>query len=181
MDAIEQVFEVLGRSGSRQYGGERVTQLAHALQCAALAERHGADSPLIAAALMHDLGHLLGEGDRGLAARGIDARHEDIAATWLAPWFGPETTEPVRLHVEAKRCLCRADPAYFDHLSAGSVTSLQVQGGIHSETEAAAFRARPHAEAAMLLRRWDDDAKDPHARTPGLEHFRPHLQAALRA
>src|SRR3546814_10307114 len=87
------------------------------------------------------------------------ARHEDIAAVWLQQYFPAAVVEPVRLHVEAKRYLCRAEPAYWAGLSQGSKTSLDVQGGIHSEAAAATFIAQPHAADAVLLPRWDDSAK----------------------
>ena len=153
------------------YGGERVTQLQHALQCATLAEKAGESDELITAALLHDYGHMVAK-DEGAAAAGKDMRHEEIAAKSLRRWFGPGVTEPICLHVAAKRYLCAVDPDYFAKLSEASVTSLNVQGGPFSKSDADAFLAGDHGAAAAKLRVWDDLAKDPEVTTKPLEHFR---------
>jgi len=178
-EAIDEILGLFATEGARSYGEERVSQLAHGLQCAWLAEQAGASSELVVAALLHDIGHLVDGGDRGLATQGVDARHEDRGSRYLSAWFGPGVTEPVRLHVAAKRYLCQVDDGYFDLLSPASVRSLEVQGGIYSPAEADQFAADPHGPAAAQLRRWDDEAKDPTRQTPGLTHFRRHLEAAL--
>ena len=116
MNGLDELFRLLEEKGGARYGGEQVNQLQHALQCAALAERTKAPDSLVIAALLHDIGHL-SHDDEGLAARGLDARHEDTGAEVLSRFFGPDVTEPVRLHVEAKRYLCTANPRYFDRLS----------------------------------------------------------------
>lgn len=177
---VNQVMTLLEAAGAERYGMEAVSQLQHALQCAMHAERTGSSPSLIAASLLHDIGHLVGEGDEGLAERGIDAAHEQIAAEWLSRHFPPAVVEPVRLHVDAKRYLCRTDPNYWNGLSEASKTSLEVQGGIYSESEAAAFIALPYAEDAVKLRRWDDAAKTPRLKTPDLVHFRRYVEASLR-
>ncbi len=150
-------------------------QLAHAVQCAALAEREGAEVALVCACLLHDAGHLW--NDRGVTptARGIDDHHEHVAAARLATLFGPEVTEPIRLHVEAKHWLCAMDAGYRAALSADSVRSLKLQGGPLDEDAARAFEARPFARDAIALRRWDDRAKDPAMTTPPIERFLPLL------
>lgn len=172
---VDDVMALLVEAGAHRYGDEAVSQLAHALQCAALAEGEGAVDSLIAAALLHDVGHLVGKGDEGAARQGIDRKHENVAAGYLRQGFPAAVTEPIRLHVAAKQYLCHADAGYFDRLSPASVTSLQVQGGIFDAAAAEAFIARPFAADAVRLRRWDDDAKDPKARTPDLAHYRPLL------
>lgn len=180
MAILDEIMTLLEKAGGERYGGEAVSQLEHALQCAMHAERMGSTPALITASLLHDIGHLVGAGDEGLAEKGVDARHEDIAARWLRQYFPEAVTEPVRLHVEAKRYLCQAEPAYWAGLSQSSKTSLEVQGGIYSDGEAAAFIAQPHAGDAVMLRRWDDAAKAPELKTPGLDHYRPIVAAALR-
>ncbi|MCX7354327.1 MAG: HD domain-containing protein [Alphaproteobacteria bacterium] len=180
MDAIETLLDLMNRMGAIRYGSEPVPQLDHALQCAALAEREGASSQLVAAALLHDIGHLTAD-DEGAALRGVDARHEIDGSGFLAAWFGGEVTRPVRLHVDAKRYLCAVDPAYFDGLSPASVRSLALQGGPFSAHEAQRFIAQAQASEAMRLRRWDDGAKVPGAATPPLSHYRLHLEEALAA
>ena len=180
-EPVDRILELLAQLGADRYGGEEVTQLAHALQCATFAQQSGADDSLVAAALLHDIGHLVNPKDEGAAARGIDAAHEKVGAAFLARWFGPAVTAPIAQHVNAKRYLCQAEDGYFGKLSDESVRSLAVQGGPYSAAEAAAFRARPYAEAAVALRRWDELAKDPEMKTPSLADFRPVLERALGA
>lgn len=180
MDAIETLFGLLNRMGAVRYGSESVSQLDHALQCAALAEREGASSQLVVAALLHDIGHLTAD-DEGAALQGIDARHEIDGSGFLAAWFGGEVTRPVRLHVDAKRYLCAVEPAYFEGLSPASVRSLALQGGPFSAEEAHRFIAQAQAPEAVRLRRWDDGAKVPGAGTPPLAHYRLHVEEALAA
>lgn len=173
-EIVEQVFSVYQRHGGRHYG-EHVTELQHALQCATFAQQFGESDAVIAACLLHDYGHLLHEMGEDIAARGIDARHEDLGAMALQEWFGPEIVEPTRLHVAAKRYLCWKDARYFDGLSAASQRSLELQGGPMSGEEAAAFEANPHHQAAVRVRRYDDMGKVPHMQTPSLESFRALL------
>jgi [1-hydroxy-2-(trimethylamino)ethyl]phosphonate dioxygenase len=180
MQILDQIMILLENAGAERYGGEPVSQLEHALQCAMHAERMGSSPELITAALLHDIGHLVGEGDEGQAEHGIDAGHEHLAADWLERHFGAAVVEPVRLHVDAKRYLCRAEPHYWAGLSKSSQTSLEVQGGIYSEAEAEGFIARPFARDAVNLRRWDDAAKTPRMKTPDLSHYRLIVAAALK-
>jgi phosphonate degradation associated HDIG domain protein len=181
MNPVDQVLERLQRGAAAEYGSDRVTQLEHALQCATLAEEAGAAVPLIVASLLHDIGHLVHELGRDPAGRGIDDRHEVRGRDWLGKWFAEEVTGPVRLHVDAKRYLTATDPGYFATLSLGSVRSLELQGGPFPLPLAEGFIALPHAAAAVRLRRWDESAKVVGKATPDLAHFRPHLEAALRA
>lgn len=179
MTAIDSLLGLLRTAGQGRYGETDVTQLEHALQCAALAESEGASSALIAAALLHDIGHLANPDDYPALLRDEDGRHEESGAVLLAQWFGPEVSEPVRLHVPAKRYLAIAEPGYDALLSPASVTSLRLQGGPFTPAEAQDFLTLPHAEAAIRLRRWDDAAKTRDLATPGLDHFADHLAASL--
>jgi gamma-butyrobetaine dioxygenase len=163
------LLALFGRKGGEPYG-ERVTQAAHALQAAALAEAEGATPALVAAALLHDVGHFLAKPGDG------DDRHEDIGAGILMKLFGPAVAEPVRLHVAAKRFLCATEPGYFATLSSASVASLAQQGDPFTPGEAAAFERRPHAADAVRLRRWDDLAKVPDAPTKNLAAYAPLLE-----
>jgi OPA family glycerol-3-phosphate transporter-like MFS transporter len=178
-DLIARVLELLDKHGGALYGGEAVTQREHALQAALAAERAGAAPALIAAALLHDVGHLLPESHAGDGAQDTDLRHEAAGAAWLAAHFPPEVVEPIRLHVAAKRYLCFAESDYREGLSPASEASLRVQGGPFTADEARAFLAVPHAPAAVELRRWDEAAKVPGMETPGLEHYRPYFEAVL--
>ena len=180
-EADNHTIEVIRERGDAAYLGEPVSQTEHALQAAWAAEKTGADSALIAAALLHDLGHLLHDLPEDCAEAGIDDQHEDRGARWLARHFGPEVTEPIRLHVPAKRYLCATEQGYFEQLSEASVVSLRLQGGPFTPDEAARFLERPHAQAALALRRLEEQAKVPGLATPDLEHFRPRLEAARAA
>jgi phosphonate degradation associated HDIG domain protein len=177
VDYIIRLFEQRGRA---DYGGERVTQLAHALQTAWQAEQQGASKALIVAALLHDIGHLLHDLAPGYAGRGIDDRHEMLGARWLSTYFGPEVTLPIQLHVASKRYLCATEAAYFATLSSGSIRSLELQGGPFTSEQAQRFAATPYAQDAIVLRRWDEEAKVCGLQTPALEHFRPYLEAVLQ-
>jgi [1-hydroxy-2-(trimethylamino)ethyl]phosphonate dioxygenase len=180
-DPVAFLLRLFKERGDAAYIGEPVSQAEHALQTAWAAERAGADGNLIVAALLHDVGHLLHNLPENCAEAGIDDAHEILGATWLAEHFGPAVAEPVRLHVDAKRFLCTTDPAYLGLLSEASVRSLKLQGGLFTPDEAAKFRAHPQAEAAVALRRFDEQAKVPGLPTPALEHFRSYLEAACAA
>ncbi|WP_354642758.1 TauD/TfdA family dioxygenase [Kitasatospora camelliae] len=175
--ALDELEGLFAGEGAGEYLGEAVTLAEHMLQAGALAEAAGAPPHLVAAALLHDVGHFHGSGTELMAGR--DNRHSHTGADRLGRWFGPEVTEPIRLHVAAKRYLCTVEPAYRAGLSAASEYTLQVQGGPMDETEAAAFAAHPAAADAVALRRWDDHAKRPATTTPPFAHFRPLLAALM--
>lgn len=177
---IDDIDELFAARGNAAYLGEPVSQTEHALQAAWAAEQEGAPLPTVVAALLHDVGHLLHDLPEHCADDGIDDRHERLGAEWLTRRFGPDVTEPVRLHVEAKRCLCATDADYHDRLSEASRVSLRLQGGPMSPTEAAEFLRQPFAEQAVALRRYDDRAKIRGLETPTIDYFRPHLRAVIR-
>ena len=182
---IPAIFELFDVLGAKMYGSEPVSQLAHALQCAELAESAGADPELVAACLLHDVGHMLAPQNRqgGLRAMSasdpdVDDIHQYVGLPFLLHLFSDAVIEPIRLHVDAKRYLCRAESTYWEGLSPASKHSLQLQGGIYSEAEAEAFIRQPHAYEAVLLRRWDDQAKIAGKVTPDLGHFRATLMSS---
>ncbi|MEU6848776.1 HD domain-containing protein [Actinacidiphila alni] len=176
IDALEALFE---GAGAEQYLGEEVTQAQHMLQAAALAEAADAPAALVAAALLHDIGHFQGTVSGAQWLSGTDNRHSQVGADRLAAWFGPAVTEPVRLHVPAKRYLCAVEPAYAGTLSAESIRTLAVQGGPMSAAEVRAYEAGPYALDAVAVRRWDDLAKDPVAVVAGFAHYRTLLAALM--
>ncbi len=178
---IEQILEAFRKYGDQLYdGGEQVTQQQHALQTARAAEKDGASDTLIAAAILHDYGHLVHDLPQEIVAQGIDDRHEELVAALLDPYFVPAVTEPARLHVPAKRYLCAVEPSYFNKLSPVSVRSLELQGGPLTEAEVKAFEALPHFADAVRLRRYDEMGKDPDAVTPDLVYYLPFLEAGLK-
>jgi phosphonate degradation associated HDIG domain protein len=175
---VDDIIGLLQVQGAAQYGREAVSQQQHARQCAHLAERAGAERELVAAALLHDLGHLLATRAPAAApASGADDLHQYLALPFLRGVFPEAVLEPIRMHVDAKRYLCHVDADYWAGLSPASQRSLLVQGGPFPAEEAAAFLMQPFAADAVALRRWDDGAKDPAAKPPGLAHYRSVLES----
>ena len=179
MSVIDDLFTLFREKGEALYFGEAVTETEHALQSAHLAAQAGAGPELVAAALLHDVGHLLHGLGEDVAERGIDGRHEAAGADWLARHFGPAVVDPVRLHVAAKRYLCAVEPDYAAGLSDSSRLSLRLQGGPMTADQVAAFEREPHSRQAVAVRRWDDGAKVPGWVVPPLQHYRPLLDAML--
>jgi gamma-butyrobetaine dioxygenase len=175
MSIVTEFGELLAGEGGQDYLGEAVSVATHLLQAGGLARTAGAPDALVAAALLHDVGHFTGAISGQELMSGTDNHHDDAGARWLATWFGPEVTEPVRLHVLAKRYLCAVEPSYFDRLSTASVYTLRLQGGPMSADEVAEFEANPYHRDAVAVRRWDDEAKDPDGPTPDYADFVPIL------
>ena len=177
----QELLDIFVGRATRRYGLSAINQLQHALQAATLAEADDAPPATVLASLLHDVGHMVHTLGEDPAGRGIDDVHEELGAKWLAERFGPEVSEPVRLHVAAKRYLCAVESDYFSKLSPDSVRSLGLQGGPMSADEVEAFRRNPlHAEA-VRLRRFDEAAKDPRATTPDFDHFLRHVAVCRRA
>ena len=179
MGTVEKIVELFEKHGDSEYGGEAVTQLEHALQAALLAEQEKAPASLIAAALLHDVGHLLHDLPNDAPDQGIDDHHENSAGHFLRKWFPASVAEPVRLHVAAKRYLCATDPTYMARLSEPSLISLKLQGGPMTDSEIAEFEANPFFKDAVRLRHWDDTAKDPELSTPPFNHFVGYLRETV--
>jgi [1-hydroxy-2-(trimethylamino)ethyl]phosphonate dioxygenase len=176
---VDEVCELFATKGHAAYVGEPVSQLEHALQAAYFAEQESASDALVVAALLHDIGHLVHKLPEDAADHGIDTRHEQLGQAWLGRYCGPEVTEPIRLHVPAKRYLCATDPEYLAQLSPASVQSLGLQGGPFTPAELSEFESNPFYREAVTLRRWDDLAKVPNLPVPDLDHYRPKLARVL--
>ena len=174
------IAEIFERRGADSYLGEPVTMSQHMLQGAVLAERDSAAEELVAAALLHDIGHYTSEFGPLSDESHDDNYHDEAGARVLEGFFPPVVIECVRLHVAAKRYLCAAEPDYFARLSPDSVRSLSLQDGPMSPEEMAAFRVQPHAEAAVQLRRFNESAKVRNLPTPPVEHFLPFVRACLK-
>jgi gamma-butyrobetaine dioxygenase len=129
---------------------------------------HGAAPPLVAAALLHEIGHLLA------ALPGGDD-HAAAGVTLLAALFGPTVWTLVALHVAAKHYRCTTEPGYRAALSRASQRSLDRQGGPFDAAAAAHFITPPHAAAAVLLRRCDDGSKRDGTSRHGCADFMPML------
>ena len=158
-NAIDFILDLFARRGATEYMGEAVTMSQHMEQTAACAVADAAPDNLVIAALLHDIGHFIGEHPIEALENGIDNIHEDVGADYLQAHFPAEVSEPVRLHVAAKRYLCATDPDYLGRLSDASVQSLEVQGGPMKNAEVEGFEANPHHLAAVKLRHYDDDGK----------------------
>jgi len=181
MNITDEILEVFAKRGSGAYFGEGVSMTEHALQAAYFAQSAAAPPSLVVAALLHDVGHLVVDVPDDIADWTEDARHEEIGSAWLARRFPPEVSEPVRLHVPAKRYLCATDARYFLKLSAASVATLKLQGGPMSAADVALFETERFHEEAVRVRQWDDQGKVAGLVTPNLEDYRALIEGMARA
>jgi len=177
----DDLSQIYGVRAHERYGLSRINQLMHAVQAGALAQEQGLPSTLVVAALLHDVGHMVHHLGEHPAAEGIDDQHELVGAAWLERFFGPAVSEPVRLHVAAKRYLCGTEPAYFSTLSSDSVESLLLQGGPMTLSELGEFRNERYWQEAVMLRRIDEAAKDPDGPLPAFSSFRTIIEQAFYA
>lgn len=175
------IEDIFARRGAEEYMGEPVTIAEHMLQCAECAEKEGAGDALVAAALLHDIGHFTNEFPADAADQNIDALHEEAGARVLQRFFPPLVHDCVRHHVDAKRYLCATDPGYFARLSPASVHSLNLQGGPMSPAEVELFAENPHLKAILKVRIWDDTGKNPANKAPEFAHYAPLLERVVRA
>ena len=176
---VDYLINLLEKKGSNMiYGGENVCQLDHALQCAELAEQNKLPKSTIAAALLHDIGHLLYEGKDPIH-EGKDGHHENLGANYLAKYFGDEIINPIRAHVDSKKYLAAVEDGYYDLLSEASQISLAAQGGPFTKKEAEEFIKKPYMREAVEMRRFDDMAKIINKKTPSLSHFKSYLEEAF--
>ena len=171
--------EIFERRGAEEYLGEPVTIAEHMLQGAALAESEGASDELVAAALLHDIGHFTSEFGTYSPDDVEDKHHDDAGAEVLGPFFPPIVTECVRLHVAAKRYLCATDPSYFAKLSSASVHTLSLQGGSMSAAEVEKFRKNPFHNEAVRVRIWDEGGKVPGMNTRAFSDYALLLQRVV--
>lgn len=175
------LFAFMKERGKSNYD-ESVTQLEHGLQCADLAKQRGLSEAAITAALFHDIGHLLlDEHDDKSDFLAEDMAHEVAGGDFLQAWFPIEVTEPIRLHVAAKRYLCSTESAYYDQLSEASKRSFQVQGGKLSPEELAEFQKNEHLDIAVQLRRMDDDSKVQNKEVPEIDAYADIVTRSFRS
>jgi predicted HD phosphohydrolase len=154
--------------------GEGVSLLEHSLQCAVLAEAERASPSLVAAALLHDVGHLFEDEADALES---DHRHEATGVRALKGLFGEAVRAPIALHVSAKRWLCFSEPGYFETLSPASKRTLELQGGTFGAAEAEAFQRQPYWLQSVAVRRYDDLGKRPEPCGRTFADFMPLLRA----
>ncbi len=170
IDILEHIFET---EGSEEYLGEAVSMADHMIQTAMTAEKNGASDALIAASLLHDIGHFA-----HVSAENTDwhRKHDKAVAEFLDGHFGPEVIEPAHLHVQAKRYLCAIEPDYFGKLSPPSVHTLEKQGGPMHADEVKDFEGNPHHAEACQLRRWEEESKALGIETRRFSDYRPLLE-----
>jgi len=177
---IAHLLNLLKTKGSDlQYGNEDVTQLEHALQCAELTEQNNFPKETITAALLHDIGHLLYDGEDPVH-EGKDGYHENLGADYLSEYFGEAVTLPIRAHVDSKRYLSAVEKEYYELLSEASKKSLEVQGGPFTKEQADVFIKKPFMKQAVEIRRFDDQAKILNKKTPDLSHFKQYVVQSLK-
>ena len=172
MHVTEEVLGLFAATGGNTYS-EQVSMQQHALQAAALVRASGAQDALVLASLLHDVGHFLAQPDSEFGV----TDHGTTGGAWLAERFVAVVSEPVRLHVAAKRYRCFVDPAYEEELSPASIGTLRLQGGAMSAAEAREFEAEPFAQDALALRSFDDGGKVAGLDIPVLEAWRPLLDS----
>jgi phosphonate degradation associated HDIG domain protein len=173
------IGDIFARRGAEAYLGEAVTMSEHMLQSAVFAGRENPGDKLVAAALLHDIGHFTNEFGDDYIEQGVDNLHDEAGARLLEDFFPPVVVACVRLHVAAKRYLCATDPAYLARLSPASVTTLRLQGGPMSKEEAQSFEKDPHFRQAIRVRLWDEAGKVPGMPTPAFADFAPLLQRVV--
>lgn len=177
---VDALFAYMEEKGQSHYD-EVVTQMEHALQCAHQARLAGADQIRVASALLHDLGHfLIDEHDKEVDFLADDLFHEEVGAEYLEPFFIEAVTEPMKLHVPAKRYICSTEAAYYDSLSLASKRSFKLQGGFMSDEEKRGFEQNPYYRQAVQLRKWDDLAKVRGLETAELESYRQDVESCLK-
>lgn len=173
---VDFLLELFERRGPESYLGEPVSMADHMEQSAACALEDNAPESLVIAALLHDIGHFIGDFPLDALENGVDNLHEDAGGAILARYYPPEVSEPVRLHVAAKRYLCTVDPEYYGRLSPASINSFNLQGGKMNEVEVAEFEANPHHQAAVKLRYYDDDGKVAGRTIHKIGYYKPILE-----
>jgi putative nucleotidyltransferase with HDIG domain len=181
-DKVRALLAPLRAAADRGYIGEPVSQLEHALQCAALASDAHASGPEVLAGLLHDIGHLVADREAPqMAGLGV-LDHEHIGARYLAQLGVRDSVcKLVAAHVSAKRYLALRKAGYYAALSEASRGTLAFQGGPMDEAEAAHFEADPQCAAKLRLRMWDEAAKRTDVRVPTLDSYaallREHMES----
>lgn len=176
MSIIEEIEALFSARGTEAYFGEPVSVREHSLQAAHFASAGHAPDALVLAALLHDVGHLVVPVPDDLADWTEDAHHEEVGGQWLAKRFPPSVSEPVRLHVPAKRYLCAVSPEYYERLSSASKVTLNLQGGPMSDVEVARFKQETYHREAVRVRLCDDQGKVAGLVTQDLQDYLPLIK-----
>ncbi len=166
------------KNSKKLYIGEKVTMSEHMIQTAMLAEENNSSKSIVCACLLHDYGHFIVDDPDLLVSKLLDGKHEDLGFDFLKNYFVTEVTEPIKLHVLAKRYLCRND-SYYNLLSEASKISLKLQGGIMNDDEAKKFSSLKFYNEAIKVRKYDDDGKIPNVKIKDIEDYRDLISSQL--
>ena len=177
MQIVDKIINKYQSNGG-QYLGEKVTMTEHMIQTAMIAEQNHSSESLICACLLHDYGHFIIKDPDQLVSISKDGKHENIAYNFLKNYFKLEVVEPIKLHVQAKRYLCR-NQTYWNILSEASKVSLKLQGGIMNDNEAQKFISLKFHDDAILLRKYDDEGKIPNIKIKKIEDYRDLINSQL--
>lgn len=180
-NTVDEIISLYKRFGGEDYIGEPVSQMEHMCQAAQLAESEGYDSEVILAAFFHDIGHLC---EHIMSVAHMDGygvyEHEKLGADYLRDkGFSEKIARLVASHVAAKRYLTKRFPEYYEQLSSASKETLKFQGGVMTEEEAIAFEKDPLSDLYIILRKWDEKAKEEHVPLPSLDHYRKMMEDHL--
>lgn len=176
--ALDGLFGIYEKRGAENYIGENISQIEHASQSAELAEKNGTDEEVILAAFFHDIGHLCeGEDMSGYGKMS----HEKIGANYLRSLgFSEIVARLVENHVQAKRYLCAKKPEYYRKLSEASKKTLEFQGGVMTVEEVTAFEQDSLFQLSIMMRAWDEAAKEENKPLPELMIYRAMAERHLR-
>ena len=152
------------------YVGEQITISEHMIQTAMLAEKSNSPKYFVCACLLHDFGHFIVEDPDLFVSKSLDGKHENVGYNFLKTYFKLEIVEPIKLHVKAKRYLCR-DDFYLHQLSKASMKSLKLQGGIMGDKEVNQFKSSKFSKDAITLRKYDDQGKKDNLKIKKIEDY----------
>jgi len=178
---INEVFDLYEKHGGDDYIGEPVSQLEHMSQSAQLAIKEGCDEEVVLAAFFHDIGHICVKQNASNSMDGYGVKsHEKVGADFLRKKGFPErVAKLVESHVQAKRYLTFKYPEYYNSLSDASKKTLEFQGGRMEKEEADAFEADSIFDTSILMRKWDELAKEEHLAVIDLNEIKHRARKVL--
>jgi predicted HD phosphohydrolase len=183
--ASKRILAIFDKYGETDYIGEPISVLSHSIQAANVARNTDpSDKELIIAALLHDIGHAVGmEAGQEMEMEGCGVTdHEFIGERFTASLgFSSRVQKLIRSHVSAKRYLCYKDESYYNKLTDASKTTLRYQGGPMNAEEAFDFEKDEDFEKMLLMRNFDETAKDVNAIVPSLDFYVPMIDELSNA
>jgi len=158
----DRLLGAMATSAARRYGAERVSELAHALQCAELAREAGADDELTLACLLHDVGRFAVDQalifDRVGGARAGTRGHHEIGADLIAPYVSERVAWIVKVHPEFQQYY------YAPHM-----------GGVRDAREK--YRDHPwFGDCVEFCEKYDQNCFDTQFEHRPLEFFLPMVE-----